>query len=151
MEDAEKSDRILHGNESIQRAWVKEHIVRLLPSRTDYPKKEGMIRQFGSYKCPPTVSKAKLMQWWFDHARRGRGIAGIEWYTICETVEHSPFPLLPFDAYAADWFADLQSINRTFHSREWQESAKDGREELGFDIPGRVQIVWASERISKSQ
>jgi hypothetical protein len=129
--------------------WAREYVVRLPDGPATFPSTTGMYRQIGSYKCPPHITKQRLLEWWFHHAERGRFIPGIKWYTICEALEESPFGPPAIDAYAEDWFENLQSLMAVFNTPAWQKAGSDGMEEFGFDVPGRRQSGWVREYVLK--
>jgi hypothetical protein len=81
--------------------------------------KDG-YKQLITLKCPPSLKKEMLKEWWFEHADRSKKLKGLKLYTIVFTEEETFGPPKPFDGFEEMWFKSMEGLVSAYESNIWQ-------------------------------
>lgn len=111
----------------------------------DLYKKAG-YRQIMTIKCPESLKIDELRKWWFARAERMKNLPALKWYTICFSLDCSPFGRPAFDGYEELWFDNLGGLKEAYDSDIMKQELKDiSNHEL--DNPDLFQAGWLEENI----
>ncbi len=137
----------LDNPELCQIVWAEEYIIEVPGGFENIPEKKGMYKQMGSIKCPPSMDKKQLKDWWLNkHAKNGRNLPGLKWYTVNFTLDDTPFGPPPFDGYAEIWFDEFETLKEAYNSDIMLQQMEDVKEH-NLDNPEISSVVWAKANI----
>ena len=108
--------------------------------------KKADHRQIITIKCPAGMAQDELKKWWFARAERLKKLSGLKWYTLCFSLDCSPFGEPAFDGYEEMWFGSLDDLNNAHESRLMKAEMKDISDK-GLDAPELFQAGWLEENI----
>lgn len=108
--------------------------------------KKADFRQIITIKCPNGMKVDELKRWWFSRAQRMKNLPNLKWYTICFSLDCSPFGTPAFDGYEEIWFGSLEELKRAYNSDIMKKELEDISSQK-LDDPILFQAGWLEENI----